>query len=262
MEKIELYRGGVYVDNMTSIGRLQKLASSIRPVKTEFPLIRIGSKNDGGYLVPDDLSDISVCFSPGVDVNSSFENDLLKKTGINSHLADFSVDAPPVDFVPKSFIKKFLGPLDNDKHITLQSWVEAQEEYKLQYDFILQMDIEGGEYLTLIATPEHVLRRFRIAVIEIHDVASWANTIFFNTVEAFFEKLLNNFYVVHNHPNNHGGLLDLNGFLAPQFFEITLIRKDRANVLGYSDEFPHPLDAPCYSPRAEMKLPNNWFGEH
>jgi len=260
MKKIELYRGGVYVENMTSIERLQKLASSIRPVKTEFPLIRVGSKSDGGYLIPDDLKDISVCFSPGVDVNSSFENDLLKKTGINSHLADFSVSGPPDDFVPKSFIKRFLGPVDNMQNITLQSWVENQEEYKLPNDFILQMDIEGGEYLTLIATPEYVLRRFRIAVLEIHDVASWAHPLFFATVEAFFEKLLNNFYVVHNHPNNHGKLLDLNGFLTPQFFEITLIRKDRVNVLGYCDEFPHPLDAPCYSLRPEMKLPNNWYG--
>ena len=42
-------------------------------------LIRVGSKNDGGYLVPDDLKNINACFSPGVDLNVSFETDLALK---------------------------------------------------------------------------------------------------------------------------------------------------------------------------------------
>jgi hypothetical protein len=98
------------------------------PVQTRFPLIRIGSAHDGGYLVPADLSDISACFSPGVEVNSSFELDLLQKTGIGSHLADYSVDGPPANFQPKFFIKKFLGPNNNPIHTTLETWVKSQAE--------------------------------------------------------------------------------------------------------------------------------------
>ena len=67
--------------------------------------IRIGSENDGGYLIPDDLYDIGACYSPGVDVNVSFEKELLISKNINSHLADFSVNAPPDGFTPLSFTK-------------------------------------------------------------------------------------------------------------------------------------------------------------
>jgi len=170
IKSLALYQNGVYVENTTPAQRLQQLAHALRPVQTRFPLIRIGSAHDGGYLVPHDLSDISACFSPGVEVNSSFELELLQKTGIGSHLADYSVDGPPANFKPKSFIKKFLGPNNNPNHTTLEAWVKSQLEYQWEQDFLLQMDIEGGEYLTLLATPQEVLQRFRIIVLEIHYV--------------------------------------------------------------------------------------------
>lgn len=259
IKSLALYQNGVYVENATPAQRLQRLANTLHPVKTNFPLIRIGSPNDGGYLVPDDLEEISACFSPGVEVNSSFELDLLQKTNIGSHLADYSVDGPPANFIPKSFIKKFLGPNNNAIHITLENWVKSQSEFNLSQDFLLQMDIEGGEYLTLLTTPHEVLKRFRIIVLEIHAIECWAHPLFFNTVEAMFEKILENFYVVHNHPNNHGAILNLNGFSTPQFLEITLLRKDRSEPRGFCSEFPHPLDSACYRSRDEIVLGENWF---
>ena len=123
------------------------------------------------------------------------------------------------------------------------------------------MDIEGGEYLTLLAAPQALLKRFRIMVIEIHDIECWAYPLFFNTVEAMFEKILTDFYPVHNHPNNHGALLNLNGFSAPQFFEITFLRKDLSEVTGYCREFPHPLDNACYKSRNELPLSGNWYSQ-
>ena len=77
-------------------------------------------------------------------------------------------------------------------------------------------------------------------------------------VEVFFKKLLNNFHIVHNHPNNHGKLLNLNGFVVPQFMEMTFLRKDRSPIEGYSNEFPHALDRPCYAGHPEIALPSNW----
>ena len=261
VESVVLYQNGVYLEIATPVQRLQQLVRSIRPFQTRFPLIRIGSSHDGGYLIPDDLSGISACFSPGVEANSSFELDLLRKTGIGSHLADYSIDGPPAIFQPKSFIKKFLGPNNNLTHSTLETWVKSQTEYPLGQDFLLQMDIEGGEYLTLLATPQELLRRFRIIVLEIHYVECWAHPVFFNTVEAMFEKVLADFHVVHNHPNNHGALLNLDGFMAPQFFEITLLRKDRSPALALCQEFPHPLDSACYPRRNELTLPQHWFSD-
>jgi hypothetical protein len=204
---------------------------------------------------------VDVCFSPGVEFNSSFEASLLELTGIQSHLADFSVNGPPPGFKPKSFIKKFLGPVSGPVHITLENWVATQEGGLNSGDFILQCDIEGGEYLTLLATPDYILSRFRIIVLEVHNIELWASPNFFGLVEAFFQKLLEKFWVVHNHPNNHGLVLDLGGFIAPQVFEITLLRKDRSKAFGFRRDFPHALDRPCLASRPELYLPKHWYAE-
>lgn len=109
LNESDFAKNGIYIKKMPSQLKMFNLLNKLRPVKTEFNLIRVGSENDGGYLLPDDLNSIKACFSPGVDTNASFEKDLLQNFQIESHLADLSVDAPPNELKPKSFIKKFLG---------------------------------------------------------------------------------------------------------------------------------------------------------
>lgn len=235
---------------------IQKLIDSLRPVKTKFNMIRVGGDNDGGYLLPNDLSGISVCFSPGVDVTASFEIDLCKR-GIGSHLADASVDAPPKNFTPLSFTKKYLGGYNDDTHMTLAAWMHEQRAF--MGDFILQMDIEGGEYTTLLCTPPDVLRKFRIIAVEIHNVQTWFTPLAWPVVTTFFEKLLEDFRVVHNHPNNNCPFIEVDGILMPTVFELTLLRKDRTIALDYCDEFPHPLDQPNVLDKPDRPLPEGWY---
>ena len=183
---------------------------------------------------------------------------MLNRKSINSHLADYSVNAAPEGFEPKSFIKKYIGSINNDIFITLESWVKSQWEYDLNYDFILQMDVEGAEYQIILSTPDEILKRFRIITMEVHNVESWGQRHFFDIVEAAFDKLLQHFHVVHNHPNNYRGLIDFNGFIAPEVFELTLLRKDRSEVKGYCDTFPNDLDRPNNPAQEELILPDNW----
>jgi hypothetical protein len=121
------------------IEQVKELIKDLRPVKTKYDLIRIGGNNDGGYLLPNDLSGVSTCFSPGVDVTASFEIDLCKR-GIGSHLADGSVDSAPSNFTPLSFTKKYLDGVNTDDYMTLEYWVKR--EAPLTGDLILQMDIK------------------------------------------------------------------------------------------------------------------------
>lgn len=238
------------------IDQLKSLLKTLHPVKTKYDLIRIGGDNDGAYLVPDDLSGIATCFSPGVDVTASFEIDLCKR-GIGSHLADASVEGAPSSFTPLSFTKKFLGGVNNDDHMTLEFWVRNKGSYL--GDFILQMDIEGAEYHTILATPIDVLRRFRIIVIEIHNVQSWFTPIAWQCVQTFFAKLLADFHVVHNHPNNNCPFIDAEDVLMPTVFELTLLRKDRAAPEGFVTEFPHPLDQPNVLDKPDRPLPESMY---
>jgi hypothetical protein len=128
--------------------------------------------------------------------------------------------------------------------MTLENWANSLEGELQENEYILQMDIEGGEYETILATPVKVLKRFRIMNIEIHDIESWSHPIFFNMVKSFFDKLLANFNILHNHPNNFCGLISLGEFEFPKVMELTFLRKDRCTPNGYCKQFPHPLDEP------------------
>jgi hypothetical protein len=250
---------GVLVDQMTSTARLAYLAARLRPVVTKFELTRIGSGNDGGYLLPDDFEGVTDCFSPGVSGNASFEVDLLAKKGIGSHLADYSVDGPPSGFVPKSFTKKFIGSYNDEKFMTMNHWMGSHVGSDPLEDLILQMDIEGAEYQSILAISDDWLRRFRIIVIELHDIESWGHPKFFELVESFFEKLLSGFHVVHNHPNNCCGVVDLNGVIAPRVFELSFLRKNRATASAHATSFPHRLDRPNLEDRPDLPLPRGWY---
>lgn len=238
--------------------KLLELLKALWPVKTKYELIRVGGDNDGGYLLPNDLSGIAICFSPGVDVTASFERDLLSK-GIWSHLADASVGAPPDDLKVLSFDKKFIGGVNTDNYMTLETWMYRQRAF--MGEFILQMDIEGSEYQAILATPMDVLRRFRIIAIEVHNAQAWFNPIAWETVQDFFCKLLADFHVVHNHPNNNCPFIEVDGVLMPTVFELTLLRKDRAQPEGYCTEFPHPLDQPNVLDKPDRPLPVSMYGE-
>jgi hypothetical protein len=173
-------------------------------------------------------------------------------------LADYSVESVPSGTAVLSFIRKFLGANTYDNFISLEEWVRGLASDAVDDSLLLQMDIEGGEYETLLACPSAVLSKFRIMVIEFHQVESWAQSDFFKMVEATFRKLLSTHYVVHNHPNNAMGIVDMNGFHAPRVFELTFMKKTRTEVMGWA-ETPHKLDRRNVDYLPEIVLPKMWL---
>ena len=157
---------GKSITEATDIKDLERFIEKFRPKSVGKELIRIGGKGDGGYLLPDDLSGISTCFSPGVDITSTFEEELAEKYGINSFMVDFSVDKPSIENKLFHFDKKFLGNKNDEKFIRLEDWVKNSVNHSS--DLLLQMDIEGAEYEVIIDTPREVFKKFRIMAIEFH----------------------------------------------------------------------------------------------
>lgn len=101
-----------------------ELLRALRPVRTQFPLIRLGPLGDGGYLVPDDLDGITACFSPGVGDISAFEEDCARR-GMRVYLADGSVTAPAVATTSFEFIAKNIGLVDTDAVMTMDTWMST-----------------------------------------------------------------------------------------------------------------------------------------
>ncbi|MEN2281293.1 FkbM family methyltransferase [Algoriphagus sp. SE2] len=239
--------------------KLTDLISKLQPIRTDKELIRLGADSDGGYLVPNDLKGVEACFSPGVGEFSSFETDCYRH-GMKIFMADNSVDSPNLD--PKevkfSFLKKFIGSKTDDQFITLDEWA-TQSSISDYSDLILQMDIEGFEYESLISISTSLLNRFRIIVVEFHDLDKLWNPEFFRFASIVFEKLLHNHYCVHLHPNNCYPVFKKDGIEIPPIMEFTFLRKDRVEEFSYSNSFPHALDVDNEVGN-HVVLPRDWIG--
>jgi hypothetical protein len=253
-----LHARGGFVTGRTSIEALQDLIFQLHPkMDPAVPLVRLGPLGDGGYLVPDDLKYISSCFSPGVSSISGFEK-MCADRGMDVYLTDKSVEQPAEFHDKFHFQKMHVGSLTNHETITLDDWVNASVPND-ESDLLLQMDIEGAEYETLLRASDSLLKRFRVMVIEFHRLQQLWDKNFFSTASRTFEKILQTHYCVHIHPNNYAGTIDFHGLEIPDLMELTFIRKDRLQTPQYAKAFPHPLDCDNTS-ACSLPLPLCWYG--
>ena len=231
----------------------------LTPRSSPVKLIRMGSPDDGGYLVPNDLEGIGACFSPGVAETAEFEM-ALSRLGIRSFMVDYSVDKAPIENKFFDFEKRFLGTITDGVVFTrLDDWID--EKYHDHQDLILQMDIEGAEYPVLADVSEQTLERFRIMIIEFHNLDSWlTNPDALRLFTSIVEKLTNVFVPVHVHPNNCCGALSYMGIQIPRILEVTFLRRDRFsdNAPRFEPLIPNPLDTDNDSSKPSIMLSNDW----
>ena len=224
----------------------------IKPIKTNFELIRLGGDNDGGYLVPNCLDNIELCISPGVGEFAKFEEEIYKNYGISSILLDHTIKKPNFKKFNYKFFNKKLSYDQKESSITLDKVV--QENLTKENDLILQMDIEGCEYEIFLNVQDKTLRSFRIMIIEFHDLYYLRQQYSFKFIYLIFQKLLRYFEIVHIHPNNAGEKFSHHGDIFPSIIEITFLRKDFSDNLGYSN-LPHNLDQPNLETMEDVFLP-------
>ena len=227
------------------------LLEVLRPQPSPVPLMRLGGNWDGAYLLPDDLKNIVACFSPGVSNTKRFEDELLDRYGIPSHMCDFTSEVSKFRTPLKdgqTFRKLWLDVNGAENSISLEQWV-AEEVGDSPGDLILQIDIEGAEYRNLIAASDELLSRFRIIVIELHALYQVNHPDRFGReLGPLLDKLGRQFICIHAHPNNCEGEFrvsdsDLN---LPKVHELTFLRRDRFKSRKKRHEvlIPHPLDIP------------------
>lgn len=243
---------GALLDRVADPARVAALIESLWPVRTRHDLIRLGAASDGGYLVPDDLDGVTACFSPGVDDRASFELDLAAR-GIRSLLIDASVSACPVDHPLLAFEPLYLDAYSAGNRTSLADWM-ARSVSPDENDLILQMDIEGYEYAALLSLPEDQLKRFRIMVLELHNVEFLFTVPGLCLFESLFGRLAQHFHIVHAHPNNASRVYRYKDAATCGLMELTLLRKDRGDALGPATAIPHPLDARCVDHTPELTL--------
>jgi hypothetical protein len=240
----------------TDPGRVNALIRRLHPVVCDKELIRLGPNGDGGYLVPDDLEGIVACFSPGVSNVVGFERDCALR-GMKVFMADASVGAPPQPHPRFTFIKKFIGSTTQGEFVSFEEWVD-ESVMDSHGDLLLQMDIEGSEYETLLSMPRRLQQRFRIIVAEFHYLDYLFSEPIFAVYSKVFEKLLNTHTCVHIHPNNVSRSLKVGELEIPQMAELTFLRNDRVSQAMFATQFPHALDRDNVE-RPPLHLPKSCY---
>ncbi len=240
---------------VTNPTALKNLLKQLYPIKTN--LIRIGPQANGGYLLTDEITNITSCFSPGVGQVCDFELDIANR-GIKVFFADGTVKKLPKDHNQFNFIAKNLGSINNKNTMTLESWVNDSVD-KSENDLLLQIDIEGAEYETIIACPESVIQRFKIIVGEFHNLDQLWNRPYFEIISAAFQKILKTHICIHNHPNNYRRPTTYNNITIPTITEISFLRRDAiSGPFKFANIFPHPLDSDTTNSES-LVLPKDWY---
>jgi hypothetical protein len=245
-------------------------ASEFRPVKSD-ALARVGSPNDGGYVVPlDAIKAAHALVSFGLSHDWTFERDFkrLNKDAI-IHCYDHTVSLRTAFQFSIGQLLRFVLLFRARSLRMIFTWIDYEVFFrseathfrqKISSDnqdngatiddvfgrlpagcpVFLKMDIEGSEYLVLDDLLRHSANIVAMAI-EFHDVE--IRPELFNSI---VEKIKRDFYIVHIHGNNMGGLTPYNFPNAP---EITFLHK----------RFFNPVPSPSTSkyPISGLDRPNN-----
>lgn len=250
--ELELRKSGSPLRERELRGILDKL----RPLKFNGSLARFGPNWDGGYMLPKDVHQVDVVFSPGVSSSSTFEL-AFASLGIPCFLADASVDGPLQNHELFNFQKKFLGSSEASNIITLESWVI--DNFPNMTKGLLQMDIEGAEWEVLESANPGTLAKFKIIVVELHNLHRlWKDDFRIRATEVF-RKLSMSHFPAHLQVNNFSLPVRLSESLTlPSSIELTFLRN--ADYIRAQDfaPLPHALDLPN-NPRLKPAAMNFFY---
>lgn len=250
---------GVFIGRTTENAKVQQVISQLRPRGFTGSLKRIGPNRDGGYLVPDDLEGISACISPGVSFESGFDLDIANRN-IPVFMMDASVDGPAVKHDNFNFYQTFLGPRTESNFVTIDDFYNREISPNHPGDLLLQMDIEGAEWDVVATISDALLKRFRIMVLELHDLGAVFDRFAVGRIHLALSRLSKFHEVVHLHPNNIISSVKCKNVEIPRLLEVTYYRKDRSNF--YDDlnmKFPNALDYLNVPSNKPVDVPRAWL---
>ncbi|MGB9115399.1 hypothetical protein [Bradyrhizobium sp.] len=244
--------------------------SDFHPVKCE-TLTRVGCPNDGGYVVPlDAIEAAHALVSFGLAHNWTFERDFKRHNrDAIIHCYDHTVSLRTafqfsigqllrfvflfrtrslrriftwIDYElffhsDGTHFKQRIGPDNQDNSATID---DVFSRLPAGCPVFVKMDIEGSEYLVLDDLLRHSGNITAMAI-EFHDVDTHPG-LFSSVVE----KIKRDFYIVHIHGNNMGGIAPFNFPNAP---EITFLHR------RFFDSAPSPSSSKYPTPG--LDCPNN-----
>jgi hypothetical protein len=233
-----------------------RVLTLIRPwgIKSDkFELRRIGSVNDGGYVVPQYLMEnLKKLYSFGIGNNNDFEFEMSKNLIV--YQFDHTIDLPPKNGRNLFFKKIGLSGRIKSNFTTIDKVLEC--EVNLQ-EIILKLDIEGSEFESLKFSS--LWTKAGAIIIEIHDLQKFVLGSGRSQNYETLNRLLTNFLCLHVHANNCCGFYEGVNWRLPKVIEMTLINKELIKNLATTpreESLPTKLDSPNLEGIPDLHLGN------
>jgi hypothetical protein len=221
------------------------LLHELQPIVLENCILtRVGSVNDGGYLMCGNLLErVESAYSYGIGPADDWGCEVSRLRRIPVHQYDcFSPPHAACDSGRSVFHDECIGArtetIDNRRFDTLTRQIARNGD--AGRTLVVKIDVEGAELESVMATSDRILGRFDQLAMEIH-----------GTDERFLalvRKLKRSFHLVHLHFNNQACGIRYRP-LPAWAYQVLFVNKR----IGVPDRtrpravLPHPLDAPDYA---------------
>lgn len=239
-------------------GFTAQLLTKLAPYESQsIPLIRIGNKADGGYVMGDVFENVDAAYSFGIANDVTWDKQIAERS-IPVYMYDHTIDQLPEEHPNFNFFKIGICGKPNVGGMKDIGALIRDNGHQGK-NLLMKMDIEGFEYPAIQALTQEEIAQFTQITMEIHDLQN----LLFDAEKHFviaecLEKILRNMYCVHIHANNVGYVAERSGVSVPVLLELSFIRKDMAADFQRTDKLRTDLDKPNNSEIQEIDVNNLW----
>ena len=225
--------------------------------------ILIGAKRDGCYVLLNDLKNIKIAYSFGIERKIQFDKYLADK-GIDVYMYDHTIDSLPFDNI--KFHWKKIGIAGRTKSNKLLKSLEEliiENGHSSEKNMILKIDVEYAEWESLRDVSFKNLNQFKYIVIEFHfqDEKVLNDTLLYYNV---IKKLYKTHQVFYLRCPNRYKIIQFGNNRICQALEVSYIIKKDYEFTQDSTIYPiEEFDFSRYIPKMEemnlniLKLFNN-----
>lgn len=192
--------------------------------------VRLGSQNDGGYILPKEYQKLDSCISGGIGDDNNFEYHLALN-GMRVLQFDPSIEEPPHSHKLLIFRREGLG---NGFNSLLDATTKFAQDFNTKSNkLLLKLDIEGFEWEVLDPKlfPEinsEVFPKLEIIVIEFHGLSQLYDDLKYKQMTRVLDNLLLSYSPIWINGNNCRTYSQIGGVPILDVLECTFVRRNQA----------------------------------